>query len=583
MLLLQTEEEKREPVDLADWLIMKNNPLRMLSSRHGSIFLFLALCVLTILFCNKQCLESQNEQIPIFMAAPVKPDQVKSSLPTHQQPSKEAVELDSLKNLFAWPSTPPLPLNFSWNDTSDPQHSTVTILPKRAGGQWHVGDELEVVIKMYNFHGKPKTSGGDFLLARLHSPSLLAGVAGKVVDHLNGSYSALFPLLWEGNVQVEVILVHSSEAVTVLQQLNRMQPHRIYFQSLFRSGSLTETTTCNIYINASQQQLCNYTDLHTGEQWFCYKPKKLSCDARVTHAKGGFRKNIKPQEEMLFQSGINMKVSIPPSTHPNISVHPREDQTRGIGDIVRTEPSGYYYGGAWRPLDGTKVHQFNSSSAVSQCLRGKGLHLFGDSTIRQWFEYFIASFPGLKKFDLHSSKQAGPLMALDYPNNILVTSRCHGPPIRFANVPVTQLRYVANELDHIEGGPNTVVVIGVWSHFSTFPVDVYIRRLQNIRKAVVRLLSRAPRTLVVIRTANPKALTVYETLTNSDWYSIQGDKLLRAVFKGLNVHLVDAWDMVLAHHLPHDLHPQPPIIKNMIDVLLSYICPPPTDQTRGNH
>uniref|UniRef100_A0A8C7WWJ4 Uncharacterized protein n=1 Tax=Oryzias sinensis TaxID=183150 RepID=A0A8C7WWJ4_9TELE len=204
-----------------------------------------------------------------------------SSLPIHQQPSKEAVELDSLKNVTAWPSTPPLPLTFSWKDSSDPWHSTFT-----------------VVIKMYNFQGKPKKSGGDFLLARLHSPSLLPGVAGKVVDYLNRSYSALFPLLWEGNVQVQVILVHSSEAVTVLQQLNRMQPHRIYFQSLFYSGSLTETTTCNVYINATQQQLCNYTDLHTGEQWFCYKPKKLSCDARVTHPKGGFRKEIKPQEEI---------------------------------------------------------------------------------------------------------------------------------------------------------------------------------------------------------------------------------------------------------------------------------------------
>uniref|UniRef100_A0A3P9LQN0 Uncharacterized protein n=1 Tax=Oryzias latipes TaxID=8090 RepID=A0A3P9LQN0_ORYLA len=233
------------------------------------------------------------------MAAPIKPAQVKSSLPTHQHPSKEAVELDFLKNVINWPSTPPLPLNFSWNDTSDPRHSTFTVLPKRGGGQWHVGDELDILIKMYNFHGKTKKSGGDFLLAGLHSPSLQAGVAGKVVDHLNGSYSALFPLLWEGNVQVQVILVHSSEAVTVLQQLNRMQPHRIYFQSLFRSGSLTETTTCNVYINASQQQLCNYTDLHTGEQWFCYKPKKLSCDARVTHAMGGFRKNIKRQEEIL--------------------------------------------------------------------------------------------------------------------------------------------------------------------------------------------------------------------------------------------------------------------------------------------
>lgn len=178
----------------------------------------------------------------------------------------------------------------------------------------------------------------------------------------------------------------------------------------------------------------------------------------------------------------------------------------------------------------------------------------------------------LKEFELHSQKQSGPLMSLDFTNNIIVTYRCHGPPIRFSTVPTSELRYIANELDSLKGGTNTVVVIGIWSHFSTFPIEVYIRRMQNIRSAVVRLLDRAPGTLVIIRTANPKALWLYETLTNSDWYSLQRDKVLRAVFKGVNVQLVDAWEMVLAHHLPHSLHPQPPIIKNMIDVVLSYIC-----------
>lgn len=164
-------------------------------------------------------------------------------------------------------------------------------------------------------------------------------------------------------------------------------------------------------------------------------------------------------------------------------------------------------------------------------------------------------------------------MALDFANNIILTFRCHGPPIRFGRVPVSQLRYIANEIDGVVGDPNTAVVIGIWSHFSTFPIEVYIQRLLSIRKAVVRLLARAPGTVVVIRTANPKHLTLYEALTNSDWYSLQRDKVLRAIFKGMNVKLVDAWEMSIAHHLPHDLHPQPPIIKNMIDVLLSYICP----------
>ncbi|XP_056878725.1 NXPE family member 3-like [Takifugu flavidus] len=204
------------------------------------------------------------------------------------------------------------------------------------------------------------------------------------------------------------------------------------------------------------------------------------------------------------------------------------------------------------------------------------IHRYGDSTIRQWYEYLVATVPDLKDFNLHSRTQVGPFMALDYTNNIMVTYRCHGPPIRFVDIPVSELRYIANELDGLVGGANTVVVIGIWSHFSTFPHQVYIRRLLSIRGAVERLLDRAPDTLVVIRTANLKELTLYETLTNSDWYSMQRDKLLRAMFRGLDVRLVDAWEMGLAHELPHSLHPQPPIIKNMIDVLLSYICTPAT-------
>lgn len=164
-------------------------------------------------------------------------------------------------------------------------------------------------------------------------------------------------------------------------------------------------------------------------------------------------------------------------------------------------------------------------------------------------------------------------MAFDYVNKIRVTFRSHGPPIRFGSMSVRQLHYIANELDRVVGGSNTVVVIGIWSHFSSFPIEVYIRRLLNIRKAVGRLLTRDPETLVVVRTANPKEMTLYESLTNSDWFSLQRDKILRAIFKGMKVRLIDAWEMIVAHHLPHKLHPESDIIKNMIDVLLSFICP----------
>lgn len=184
----------------------------------------------------------------------------------------------------------------------------------------------------------------------------------------------------------------------------------------------------------------------------------------------------------------------------------------------------------------------------------------------------------LKEFNLHSPKNVGPYLAVDSTHNILVKYRCHGPPIRFSTVSASELRYISNELDGLSGGPDTVVVLSIWAHFSTFPVEVYIRRLRHIRRALVRLLNRAPGTVVVIRSANLQALDQDVSLYNSDWFSLQLDQVLKSMFSRLDVLLMDAWQMSLAHHLPHALHPHPPIIKNMVDMLLSYVCP---DNTRS--
>ncbi|XP_013771141.1 NXPE family member 3-like isoform X2 [Pundamilia nyererei] len=468
--------------------------------RYGCIFLFLVVFALSFVIDFMDILENTVKSTIHSSYADRHYDFCKFQPLSLKETREEHLLLKSI----AWPETPPLPFPHYLSKTSDPSHSSFTILSGREDGEWHKDDNLEILIKMYDFQGLPKKFGGDVLLARLHNPTLGAGVVGQVVDHLNGSYSAVFYLPWEGNAEVEVTLVHPSEAITVLRSLTRKHPDRIYFKSFFRSGYINETTVCNVCLRPTQQPVCNYTDLSTGEPWFCYKPKNLSCDTRINHSKGRLKKNLMTTET-LFQSDVNMKVSIPASGPSRVTVLPKTKD--------------------------------------------------------------------LKEFNLHSQKKIGPYMALDYVNNILVTYRCHGPPIRFSKVPISELRYIANELDSLTGGSDTVVVLGIWSHFSTFPVEVYIRRLQSIRRAVVRLLSRAPDTLVVIRTANPKNLTLYETITNSDWYSLQRDKVLRAMFKGLNVHLVDAWEMVMAHNLPHELHPQPPIIENMINVLLSYICP----------
>lgn len=212
---------------------------------------------------------------------------------------EDELEERNLLDSISWPGPPPCSEPPTLDQTSDPMHSLFTILPTNAGRGWHLGDQLEVLIHVHDFQGRPKHYGGDFLLARLHSPELGAAVAGSVEDHRNGLYSALFPLLWVGTAWVEITLVHSSEAVMVLRRLREERSDRVFFKSTFRLGFLSETTVCNMCL-PSDQPLCNYTDLYTGEPWFCYKPKLLGCDTRINHAKGGYLKHLISNTEALF-------------------------------------------------------------------------------------------------------------------------------------------------------------------------------------------------------------------------------------------------------------------------------------------
>ncbi|XP_054650873.1 NXPE family member 3-like [Dunckerocampus dactyliophorus] len=331
-----------------------------------------------------------------------------------------------------------------------------------------------------------------------------------------------------------------------------------------------------MYLPPDRQPLCNYTDPLTGDPWYCFKPKTLSCSARIDHSLRGYvQKVITKKEQRLFASGINVKVPIRPSGSDTISVLPSRPESKSVKrDAVNLNTSGYYYQGLWRPLSTVSMRKFNLA-AITQRLTNKEVHMYGDSTVRQWFEFLRSGLPDLKefRFDPQNSNKQGPFMVMDSKHNILVTYRCHGPPIRLTNVKVCEMRYIANELESPSGGPNTLVAISIWAHFSTFPVKMYIRRLQHIRKAVVRLLDRAPGTLVVIRSANPQSLHNMVSLYNGDWFTQQLDTVLRAMFKGLDILLVDAWQMTVAHGLPHDIHPPPAVFKNTVDLILSYVCP----------
>ncbi|GCC38131.1 hypothetical protein chiPu_0016642 [Chiloscyllium punctatum] len=228
--------------------------------------------------------------------------------------------------MIEWPTPPNSSVPFQ--KSSDPSRVRFVIL--NSAKTFYVGDQLQVMLQMRDFEGSPKRYGGDYLQARIHTPALKAGSAGTVIDKQNGTYYINFTLFWPGKVEVSVLLVHPSEGIQALKRLREEQPERVYFQSTFTLGAVSETTVCNLCLSQSQP-LCNFTDIRTGEPWFCYRPKELPCSARVTHTMGGYQQNLLIGEEGLyFQSGINVKTPISPSDLNYITVKPSP----------RSEPSG---------------------------------------------------------------------------------------------------------------------------------------------------------------------------------------------------------------------------------------------------
>ncbi|KAM8972532.1 NXPE family member 3-like [Pelodytes ibericus] len=475
-------------------------------------------------------------------------------------------ELQELLHLIRWHEPPFRNLNLT---LSTSPKNTLYQLNQRA--TYKVGETLEVLITAKDHTGQPKVYGGDFFQAKLHSPKLKAGVTGHVWDLGNGTYSVMFLLPWPGDARVKIRLIHSSEAVAILKDKRERYPGKIYFRGYFQSNGTSEITECNVEMTGAN--VCDYKDPVSGDPWQCLRPQKLPCETLVYHSMGGSRKVTSRQEDILLSRSLTNQDILGPVS--SIKVQPLKVFCDQIANLPTCktgqdipQPSGYYYNDQWRWF-GCLAQRFPTPSSASDCLRGKDIYMLGDSTLRQWFEYLEKFIPTLKRIDLHKYYKSGPLLAVDVDSGLVIRWRAHGLPLRTGKTIMSDLHYEASHLAGIGGGPHTVLVMSLWAHFTSFPVTVYLQRLSRVRKAVTSLLFRSPQTTVLIKSAN----TGYKSVYGSDWLSLQLDILLRAAFRGMAVTVLDAWDMTSCHYLPENIHPGPPVIRNEVDLMLSYICP----------
>ncbi|KAI4888372.1 hypothetical protein NFI96_010905 [Prochilodus magdalenae] len=471
-------------------------------------------------------------------------------------------ELQFIEKVLEWP-IPPTPVTTAEQATS-PYTSSFTLL--NPGTNYSIGDVISVLITARDALKNPKTYGGDFFQAKLFNTGLKASVYGEVVDHDNGTYTATFKLLWEGLAKVAIRMIHSSEAVEVLFRHREGDPDKVFFTGVFREGKVQEHVVCNaqrsVRLLEGSPCCCEYKHPITGESWFCRKPSQLPCSAWVEHSAGGYQARLSTLESDLLHSNYINKYL--PGDEITVRVSPRD---LDLGLHTPT-PAGFYLKDVWTSFM-CHAQSFNTPDQISACLKDKQVLMMGDSTLRQWYEYLLKTVPAFKQLNLFTSHKSGPFEAVDIVNNIRLVWRAHGIPIRTSLTPQADIHLIASEVDALAGGQHSVVVFTIWAHFTTFPLATYLHRLAGIRRAVEALLRRAPQTLVLIKSAN----TGYKDIYCSDWLSWQLDCALRAMFRDLPVVIIDVWQMTSCHYSPDDIHPVQQVIRNEVDLFLSFVCP----------
>ncbi|KAF4118175.1 NXPE family member 3-like [Onychostoma macrolepis] len=465
------------------------------------------------------------------------------------------------------------------DQSTSPVHSTFSIVGLKES--YKVGEKISVTITARDHNKNLKRYGGDFFKAKLFNTQLKASVYGEVVDHRNGTYSVPLLLPWEGQAQVFVRLEHSSEVVQILKKYRDSSFPRSHYNGYFEGSGpdktrISEVVECNIKWGADGgwrkgDCCCEYKDIRTGTVWLCERPKKLSCDKLVHHSHGVLENPLNSFEKQLFAMKLT-DVAI--SGDKKILNGLSNTVANGAVEKCRTGmttpvPAGFYLKDVWKSFV-CNTRQF-SPAQMANCLKNKIVYLMGDSTTRQWFEYLERTVPGITRLDLHTHHELGPLMAVELKNNIIIHWRLHGVPLQSGKMPITDLPYINNYIDTIAGGRHAVIVFTYCAHLVFHPITFYVHEVAKIRQSVVSLLSRAPETTVIIKSGNTQGL---KNIFQSDWNVLQLDTVMREMFKDIDgVIFLDVWQMTSCHYLRENIHPEPVIIANEVDMLLSYVCP----------
>ncbi|XP_072030565.1 NXPE family member 3-like, partial [Amphiura filiformis] len=498
-----------------------------------------------------------------------------------------------------------------------PTNPTFSRFTLKSIGQYQLCDTLEITIEARDVKNKVKTYGGDYFWIWIYNKELRASAAADdIIDHQNGTYTARFQLHWTGVVKVSVLsLIHSSEAIVVLRRIRNEFPARWAYKGRFKAGNAAEIMSCHItedmYFPPTAakasvvRKFCNFTDGKTGFPWFCEKPKQLSHAVHITSLKavipiGLIRSKIQRTVVQLtrlhldyqsiyfsdFFSPVLISASIAniPVKESDMQISSSCDNNKlprcslGIMPRPKDGTTGFYYHDKWNSLV-CKNREFTIPE-IRKCLQNQRLHFWGDSTLRQWYEYFASLMKSTLVEQKAANSKFGPHVAVDKAFNISFFYRHHGFPIRNSWTPVKDIHYVPNMIDELQGDNNEIVLLSLWAHFTASNEAFYRNRWQGVKDSILRLKARNPRARIImeIKSANTREPAIIDNLSwSGSWYAWTLDQMMRRMMLGVDgVTIIDVWDMTIGHRTGVRIHPLSQVISQEIGMLLSFLCPDPS-------
>ncbi|XP_077985294.1 NXPE family member 3-like [Glandiceps talaboti] len=427
------------------------------------------------------------------------------------------------------------------------------------------GDYIHVVIEAVDNNGRRRQRGGDFFEPVMYNTKLEKSTAGRVVDYGNGTYSVYFYAAWQGTADFNISLAFTREAILFLNHdILYVEPQGVW-QAKFSNGNISEIRNCSILSEGTWEDVCEYTNpAALGKTVFiCKRPEYLSCENFISlyHAIRNIEKvtTLRLQNSTkLFESGTYNGLLEQAKMKATISGPMIQPKRLPCGPDIPVPLSDGYWADNLTFVPMMCRSQQWSDEDVKTCLSNKKIYISGGSTMRQVRISFLRDF--------HVSRY----LVIDYQ---FVALRL-GPFDQIA----TDLLFERDFIEGIRYGEcskkNVIFIVNFSFHFVTWTTSAYLERLFHVKLAIVRFLNRCPGSMVLIRLSNPRENDqINQRVHSSDWILYDQNRMIRRVFAGIGVRFIDVWDMVLSHHEPNVVHMPMYIIKQQVEMMLSYICP----------